>query len=345
MRRAAPYLLCLVALAFNYSCAYGQGCGLSMTPEYEAYASVSVSGTTIYTSATIQGYAVIQPSAGCSLNGVTHQGQAYNMLSTTGGWVYGPSQCPSCFISVSNNQSIVASPGVTYPFTWDGLVHCSKAGTFFSRGGSSRVDAPTISGPDTVWYFNGQSPSAYPTSVTLTSSAGAGTWSVTSGSTRINLSTTSGATTTVTPSGSHFSATQDDTCVTVTVSGIASSPFCLTVRTPWRLVSNPTVSNTSSDSQYGYATVIGYDLHDNLDVLVPQDILWNEVVGTAQNLNGSNWATCCGAINASGGSTGPLLDLLQPPLINYSPTPPSPTPTYNNPPSGATMFRQASQSI
>ncbi len=40
---------------------------------------------------------------------------------------------------------------------------------------------------------------------------------------------------------------------------------------------------------------------------------------------GSNWATCCGPISTSGGSTGPLLDLLAPPAINSSPTPPSPT--------------------
>ncbi len=161
----------------------------------------------------------------------------------------------------------------------------------------------------------------------------------------MNLSTSSGTQTTVTPSGSHFSGTQNDTCITVTVSGQPSNPFCLTVRTPWKLLPNPSVSSTDSDTTYGYSTVIGYDIHDNLDTLIAQDILWNEVVGTAQNLNGSNWATCCGPINTSGGSTGPLRDLLQPPAVNSSPTPPSPTPTFNNPPSGATMYRQASQSI
>lgn len=143
----------------------------------------------------------------------------------------------------------------------------------------------------------------------------------------------------------HFSTAQSDTCVTVTVSGQASTPFCLTVRTPWKLVPNAAASNTESDATYGYTTVIGYDVHDNLDTVIAQDIQWNEVLGAAQNLNSSNWATCCGAINSSGGSTGPLLDILQPPAINSSPTKPSPTPTFNSPPSGATIYRQATQSI
>jgi hypothetical protein len=206
---------------------------------------------------------------------------------------------------------------------------------------------PSISGPSALWSFGGQNPNAssYPISITLSASGGSGTWSVTSGTSRISLSTTTGTETTLTPTGTHFSDTQNDTCLTITVSSKTSDPFCLTVRTPWKLVPNPGASGTESDPTYGYSTDISYDLHDNLDTLIAQDVTWNEVIGTAQNLNGSNWATCCGPIATGGGSTDPLTDLLKPPAINSTPTKPSPTPTFHNPPSGTTMYRQIPQSM
>jgi hypothetical protein len=130
----------------------------------------------------------------------------------------------------------------------------------------------------------------------------------------------------------------------VTVSNVTSDNFCLTLRTPWRLVPNPGFSGNDSNQVTGYSTVIAYDLHDNLDQLIPQDVGWNEVVGTAQSLNGSNWATCCGAITTGPGATDPLRDFLAAPKITSSP-PPSPTPTFNNPPSGTTKYREIPQTI
>ncbi len=137
------WLVGLMLWACSGCVARGQGCGLSMIPEYTAYASTSIVGNTINTSVTVQGYAVIFPSAGCNLQGVTHQGRAYNKISNTGGWVYGPNVCPSCFISVSNNQSLSGALGGTYPFSWQGVVYCSKAGVMYTDGANSNISLVT----------------------------------------------------------------------------------------------------------------------------------------------------------------------------------------------------------
>jgi len=139
MRLLALYFAGLT-LSLAYCCgAHGQGCVVSLQSFYDVYTTVSIVQTTIYTSVTVDGYASMPPSAGCSLQGVTHQGAAYNLLSTTGGWVYGPTQCPSCYINVSNNQNIKGSPGVAYPFHWQGQVKCSKAGVFFARSATTNI--------------------------------------------------------------------------------------------------------------------------------------------------------------------------------------------------------------
>ena len=66
---------------------------------------------------------------------------------------------------------------------------------------------PTISGPNTVWWFSGATPSGYNTSITLTSSGGsATTWAVTAGANEVTLSSTSGASITVESSGTAFSS-------------------------------------------------------------------------------------------------------------------------------------------
>ncbi|HYX53375.1 MAG TPA: DUF6531 domain-containing protein, partial [Candidatus Limnocylindrales bacterium] len=61
-------------------------------------------------------------------------------------------------------------------------------------------DPPTITGPPVVWYFGGATPAGYDTSITLTSSSGAGTnWST--ASSKITLSATTGNSITVKSAG------------------------------------------------------------------------------------------------------------------------------------------------
>ena len=210
-------------------------------------------------------------------------------------------------------------------------------------GGQPGYVKPNITGPNTLWYFGGANPSGstYPVQITLSEDAASGTWAVASGSDRINLSTTSGTSTTLTPTGSHFSGGVGDTCLTVTVSSETSDQFCISVRTPWKLV--PSSPETDPDSVHGYVTFINYDVYDNLNSPITQDIYWNEALGTNQSENGSNWASCCGPIHPSPGDT-PVSDMLEPPAIGNSP-PPSPAPTYDNPPSGATAYLLVPQTI
>jgi hypothetical protein len=125
---------------------------------------------------------------------------------------------------------------------------------------------------------------------------------------------------------------------------MTSARFKITSRTPWELVSDLADSNTSLDSLTGYYTIVAYNINDQLSSLLISNVAWNESVGTPQNANGSNWATCCGPLRTSGGTASPLLDQLAAPPISHSP-PPSPTPTYNSPPSGSLPYMTAVQNI
>ncbi|MGA9964283.1 MAG: hypothetical protein WBQ10_03680 [Terriglobales bacterium] len=201
---------------------------------------------------------------------------------------------------------------------------------------------PTITGPNTVWWFNGQNPSptTYPVSITLHSTGGPGTtWSVTQADAKVKLSSTSGTDISVTSTGTHFSATGGDISITATVGDAASPAFSITSRTPAEL--SFLKSSTVLDTTYGYVTDLDYNVLDQLGSVISGDIYWNEVVGTPTSQNGSNWGTY--ALQTGGGST-PLLDELSGPDVNATPTP-SPKPKYDNPPTGATVYLLATQLI
>jgi hypothetical protein len=211
-------------------------------------------------------------------------------------------------------------------------------------GSSSCFSQPTISGPNTVWWFNGQSPSptTYPISITLTSTGGAGTtWSVNQADAKVNLSSTSGAQIRITCTGSHFSATANDISITATANDLDSVVFTITTRTPAELSFLAGQSGTVQDDTYGYVTDLNYNILDQLGAVISGDINWNEVVGPPTSQNGSNWGTY--ALQTGGGST-PLLDELSGPQLNANP-PPSPKPKYDNPPIGATVYLLATQLI
>jgi hypothetical protein len=99
---------------------------------------------------------------------------------------------------------------------------------------------PVITGGNTVWWFNGQSPTGtYPISVTLSANGtGTATWSVTAGASRISL-VPNGHSATVTSTGTHFSRAVGDISIKVTVGGVTSNAFTMTAKTPWKLVPRP----------------------------------------------------------------------------------------------------------
>jgi hypothetical protein len=200
--------------------------------------------------------------------------------------------------------------------------------------------APTISGPNTVWWFNGQNPtSSYPISVTLTSSGGSSTtWSVSQADAKVSLSPSTGSQTTVTSTGSHFSGAVGDISITATASGVSSAPFTMTARTPWKLSLKS--RSTSCDPTYVYITDISYNVLDNLSSVIANDITWNESLGQCQSANGSNWGTIC--VTPGAGSTNPLLDQLGGPPLSDKP---SPAPKCDTPPTGTTPYETVPQTI
>lgn len=202
---------------------------------------------------------------------------------------------------------------------------------------------PSISGSNpTVWWFRGQNPasSTYPVSVTLTSSAGSSTtWSVSQSDSKVNLSASTGAQITVSSTGQHFSAQNNDISITATANGEQSAPFTITAKTPWKLTAVPPYTGCNP-TPYSYNTELQYNLVDNLSITMSNNIGWNEVVAADACENGSNW--CNWAIATSPGTTNPVIDDLSPPTLDKNPTP---APTCTGSPNGTTRYRSASQSI
>jgi hypothetical protein len=139
--------------------------------------------------------------------------------------------------------------------------------------------SPTISGPNTVWWFNGQNPSGYATSITLAATGGNGvTWSVIAGAAEVNIQPT-GNTVAVTSSGSTFSSSVGDVQITAHVNSETSAPFHITTRTPYRLANKQT--NPSCNSGFGYEDAISYNIQDQLFTNVPSTLPWNEAWTTS----------------------------------------------------------------
>lgn len=187
---------------------------------------------------------------------------------------------------------------------------------------------PVISGPNTVWWFGGQTPSGYATTITLTSSGGAGTtWSVPAGGNQVSLSSTSGASITVTSSGNAFSSTAGDVKITAVANNQPSDPFPITTRTPTLLQTPPITDSTSCDSSNGYSTLIEYTVLDNLNQPLPSSVEYNEKFTTSWNVDsaGTNWPQIFGnpppTFPGSTGTQSILSDLITGPNLSSSPNP------------------------
>jgi len=157
---------------------------------------------------------------------------------------------------------------------------------------TTQVEVPPVISAtgDTIWYFDGSSPSGYPISVDLTSDGGsATTWTVTAGASLVNLSTTSGAQTTVTSSGTTFSSAVGDIRITATANGLTSAAVSLTSRVPNELL--PMGATTTCDSVYGYLTEIQYVIRDNLLDPMPSPVGVSEdwTTGVVADYIGTNW--------------------------------------------------------
>ncbi len=156
---------------------------------------------------------------------------------------------------------------------------------------------PTISGPNTLWWFNGLGAgvSGYTNQITLTaSSGGTGTsyqWAITVGSGKVSLSTSTSATVQVTSIGQSTQA--NDVSITVTVGGITSDPFMLTVRAPYTFGTDSAHPQPAyaSDNTYVWRTDVYNIVLDNFLTALPTSINVNENWTTAvvPDYSGTNW--------------------------------------------------------
>jgi hypothetical protein len=212
--------------------------------------------------------------------------------------------------------------------------YSSQACTTLTMATNATINVkPTISGPNVVWWFNGENPSGYATSITLTSSGGAGTiWGVIVGSEKVTLNA-QGSTATITSSGSSFSSSVGDVQVTAQASYVTSQPFHITTRRPYKLV--PGIIQTQCGGTYTWTTTLNYAIQDNLSIPMPTSVPLNEKWTTAvvADYTNMNWRRGDeGGITTDSGSPSQFADSIQGEVSSFTPTPDcngSATPVYH----------------
>jgi|SRR5215472_7526987 len=136
-------------LAVSQTRVLAQSC-FTFTDDYGTYTSISYDGTNIYTSVTVDGSGSMNITGGQGCSGINyssaqHIPQAVNIIAAPGGSPYvggeqaGTGECPDCYVSTTNNQSIAASSSGDYQFTWDGSVDCTFAGAIYGTGGFNLI--------------------------------------------------------------------------------------------------------------------------------------------------------------------------------------------------------------
>jgi hypothetical protein len=251
-------------------------------------------------------------------------------------WLHNPPSPPNPAVAVVDNvvtKGMVTAVGggstavsPTYQdYAYSPRYGCPCDSWQVTTNGSAPVNVITVSGPQTVWWFNGQNPSGYTTSITLTASpAGAPsyTWAFTQGSDKATLSGQSGNT--INLSGRKVSASTGDVKVKVTVNGVASNPLSITVRGPYKLV--PGSKLHSPLDGCGYASQIYYTIYDNLNAIMPSTIAFGEQWTTAidNRYAGTNWERPTAHGDTT--SNSQFYDYITGPGLNNNP-PPYPTPT------------------
>ena len=190
-----------------------------------------------------------------------------------------------------------ASIGATYSdcvYSYDpnNGCYCSES----SSTGDCTALVVQITGPNTVWWFNGQSTSGYSTTITLTALPSDGTsysWQVVAGTDKASISGYPSANE-VDIVGNSWSTSQGDVTVQcqITASGVSGVPSIdLTVRGPYQL--KPPTETDEADPNYGYSSYIGYTIEDNFGAALPSPVPLNEYFTTGLNYNSPYNSTNC----------------------------------------------------
>jgi hypothetical protein len=117
-------------------------CSVSYQPSFSVYTNASTSdGSDIYAEVVIDGSGYMTQSGACSgLPTIVHTSYTDTSLNgSDSGWVSGGGYCADCYISDSNAQDVLGTPGIDYEFDWDVQVSCNVGGTFFTEGGADYI--------------------------------------------------------------------------------------------------------------------------------------------------------------------------------------------------------------
>ncbi len=147
----------------------------------------------------------------------------------------------------------------------------------------------TISGPNTVWWFDGYAPSGYAATIQLTAQPTSSSyqWNIVSGSSIIHIANNTAQVATI--QGTGLSQTPGDAKVTVTINGVTSNQFAITVRGPKLLA--PNGMTDVSDGTYAYHSTLFYIIKDNFSQSMPSNVPLNESWTTpaSYDYTGANW--------------------------------------------------------
>jgi hypothetical protein len=189
---------------------------------------------------------------------------------------------------------------------------------------------PSITGPSTIWWFGGENPPNYSTSVTLTASSassGSFTWEIISGTNQLRFDDNS--TTKVTSSNQvtvktiSFSTSPNQIGVRVTVNGFSSPTLQMTSRVPYQM--EPVGAPTQlAHSEAVYRSIYKYRILDQFGVLLPFDVPINErfIFPISVDYPGMNWEPSIA--NGFVIPPGDIADLMEPGRFSGQ----VPTPTF-----------------
>ncbi len=197
---------------------------------------------------------------------------------------------------------------------------------------SSPLDvAPLLDGGKGIWWFGGETPSGYKVKTNMKAKpAGIGSylWTVTAGADKVQFTnnsstiTTTAETTPIQSKGPNGSAAKDDVSVTVTVNGVASDPFSLTVLVPNSLKPLSNVDNV--DATFGYLSEIHYAILDQFGRTLPSNVPLNEKFTSAlrKDFAGTDWRR--GPEGGALVSPANWQDSIQGEASTFTPTPQNP---------------------
>lgn len=158
------------------------------------------------------------------------------------------------------------------------------------------VIVPTVFNP-TIWWFNlpqGQPQrDGYPTTLRLEAlppGAASYQWEIVSGSDKATLALEPGnPVNSVVVYSTAPSVAPDDIAVRVTVNSVASDEFRFTIRAPDKLIFG-SYSDTVPNATQPWQTYVNYEVRDQFNQPLPEDISWNEIFTTNTiNDTPNNW--------------------------------------------------------